>query len=328
MRAMSQSDMAAWGRGHAVSFYALDTEGVDAVARYVARGWVLGECVILVATADHRTSIEARLRELGHDPQRELHRHRYIARDADSTLRSFMTHGSFDGDQFRIVVDAMLEEAGGQGTPVRAFGEMVALLWERGAVEDAIELEMRWNALMRDHDFALLCAYPTGVFDHAELVDVRRVCELHTDMASSGSGPDSSAAVLATGHACSRVYLPIAESVPAARHFVVDVLRRWGNEELAADAALIISELATNALSHAMSPFRAVLDHRGRGLRIGVEDATDVPLERRSSGIEDVSGRGVDIIEALSERWGYSAVPGGKVVWADLPIRASRWQAG
>jgi hypothetical protein len=325
---MSPGDMTAWGRGHAVNFYALDTEGVDAVARYVAAGWTAGECVIVVATRDHRSAIEARLLELGSDPRAELARGRYFPRDADTTLRSLLTGGGFDGSRFREVAGAMLEEAGAGGAPVRAFGEMVALLWQRGSIEDALELEMQWNQLMADHDFDLLCAYPTGVFDHAELVDVRRVCELHTDILHAATRPDRSAAVLAVGHACSRIYLPVPESVPAARHFVVDVLRSWGCDPLATDAALIISELATNALSHAASPFRAVLDRRGRGLRIGVEDATDVPLERRTSGIEDINGRGVAIIEALSERWGYSPVPGGKVVWAELPMHASRWQAG
>ena len=59
-----------------------------------------------------------------------------------------------------------------------------------------------------------------------------------------------------------------------------------------------------------------------------MEDATDIPLERSTTGADDTSGRGVAIIEALSERWGYSAVPGGKVVWAELPLRARRSQAG
>lgn len=325
---MSHSDMTAWGRGHAVNFYALDMEGVDAVARYVAAGWTDGERVIVVATREHRTAIESRLRELGHDPVSEQAQGHYFPRDAEKTLESLMAGGSFDGARFIEVVGAMLRQAGAGGARVRAFGEMVALLWQSGSIEDALELELQWNRLMQEHDFELLCAYPTGVFDRAELVDVRRVCELHTDIVHAAGRPDRTAAVLAMSHACSRVYLPVAESVPAARHFVVDVLLAWGCEHLTSDAALIISELATNALSHAVSPFRAVVDRRGRGLRIGVEDANEVPLERRPSGAYDVGGRGVAIIEALSERWGSSPVPGGKVVWAELPLRASRWQAG
>ena len=115
---------------------------------------------------------------------------------------------------------------------------MVALLWQNGLVEAAIELELMWNQLLRGRDFSLLCAYPTGAFEHAELVDVRRVCELHTDLVPVGcSAPPTGTvladgAVLAAGHACSRVYLPMPESVPAARHFVVDVLRSWGHGDL------------------------------------------------------------------------------------------------
>lgn len=311
-----------------MSFYALDAEGVDSVAHYVAQGWAVGECVIVVATRVHRTAIEARLRDLGHDPAARLAERRYFPHDAENTLRSLLSDGSFDVEKFHVVVGAMLQEAAATGAAIRAFGEMVALLWQLGAIDDAIELELQWNRLMHDHDFSLLCAYPTGMFDHATLVDVRRVCELHTDVVSPPATADPAAHELAVGHACSRIYLPIPESVPAARHFVVDVLRSWGNEDLAADAALIISELATNALSHAMSPFRAVLDRRGRGLRIGVEDAADIALERRSPPADATSGRGVTIIEALSERWGYSSVPGGKVVWAELPLRARHWQAG
>lgn len=311
-----------------MNFYALDTEGVDSVAHYVAQGWAVGECVIVVATRAHRAAIEARLRELGHDPEAEFARRCYFPFDAETTLRSLLSGGSFDVDRFNVMVGAMLHDAAASGASIRAFGEMVALLWKRGAVDDAIELELQWNRLMHDHDFSLLCAYPISAFDHAALVDVRRVCELHTDLVPVASPPDTTAAELAVGHACSRIYLPIPESVPAARHFVVDVLRSWGNDDLAGDAALIISELATNALSHAMSPFRAVLDRRGGGLRIGVEDAADIPLERRMTSAEDTSGRGVAIIEALSERWGYSAVPGGKVVWAELPLSARRWRAG
>ncbi len=74
-------------------------------------------------------------------------------------------------------------------------------------------------------------------------------------------------------HACSRVYLPVAESVPAARHFVVNVLHAWGLGALDADAAIVASELATNAVRHADSPFRATLDRQSDGVRIGVEDA-------------------------------------------------------
>jgi len=311
-----------------VSFYTLDSEGFGAVARFVADGWAHDECVVLVATGPHRAAVETQLEELGHDPASQAAAGRYVTVDAEEALAELVVDGHLDGAMLMRRVDEVVTEASAAGRPIRAFGEMVALLWQRGQIEEAISLELLWNQLLRAHDFSLMCAYPTGAFDHAELVDVRRVCDLHTDLVPVADTSWTDGAQLSLGHACSRVYLPTASSVPAARHFVVDVLRAWGHDSLTADAALIVSELATNALTHAASPFRAVVDRRRGGLRIGVEDAALAPLQRRTAEAGDVSGRGVDIVAALSERWGYSPVPGGKVVWAELLLEPSRSRAG
>ena len=320
---MSHGGMAASGPGHAVGFYALDSEGIDAVARFVASGWDLDECVVVVCTQAHRAAVDGRLVSQGYDPVARADAGRYLVVDAQETLRELLVDGHIDSAHFMRRVGEVLTEASAAGRPVRAFGEIVAILWEHGEVDAAIDLELLWNEILGEYDFTLLCAYPTDSLDHAELVDVRRVCDLHTDLTSTGSPETADAAASAGGHACSRVYLPTPESVPAARHFVVDVLRTWGHEELSADAALIVSELATNALHHAGSPFRAVVDRRRGGLRIGVEDATRTPLERREATREDISGRGVVIVEALARRWGYSPLPGGKVVWAELSLATS-----
>ncbi|GAB3871781.1 MEDS domain-containing protein [Terrabacter terrigena] len=324
---MSLDGMTAWGRGHAVGFYALDGEGIDAVARFVADGWDLDECVVVVATAQHRAAVAELLTGRGYDPVARTDDGRYIALDAADTLQQVMVDGRLDPDLFLARAGEVIGQASSAGVPVRAFGEMVSQLWQNGLVEPAIELELMWNQLLRQHDFTLLCAYPTGAFEHAQLVDVRRVCELHTDLLPP-SAVWEEGGVVEAGHACSRVYLPTPESVPAARHFVVDVLRAWGHAGLAPDAALIVSELATNALRHAGSPFRAVVDRRRGGLRVGVEDTTDTPLQRRDITIDDVNGRGAHIVEALSERWGSSPLPGGKVVWAELPLESGPAHVG
>ncbi|MFM6850080.1 MAG: MEDS domain-containing protein [Terrabacter sp.] len=310
-----------------MSFYALDSEGIDAVARFVADGWDHDECVVVVATAQHRATVDQLLTQRGYDPAARTEHGRYLALDAEAALQEIMVDGRVDPQRFLARAGEVITQASSAGVPIRAFGEMVSQLWQNGMVEAAIELELMWNQLLREHDFTLLCAYPTGAFEHAELVDVRRVCELHTELLPP-SPAWQEGGVVEAGHACSRVYLPTPESVPAARHFVVDVLRAWGHADLVPDAALIISELATNALHHAGSPFRAVVDRRRGGLRVGVEDATEAPLQRREITMDDVGGRGVHIVEALAERWGSSPLPGGKVVWAELPLSASSSRAG
>ena len=349
---MSHAGMPRWGHGHAVSWYALDSEGIEAVARFVAHGWAESDSALIIAPASHRARLEAEIALLGTDPERMRAQGRYVVRDADEALRLFLSDGVLDPQRFRAVVGELLTEASRDGSHVRVFSELIALLWQRDEVTNALELELLWRSLLRERDFSLLCAYPARDFDRSRLVDVRRVCDLHTDLVvaspagrnvASGSatqlgGPDriagadepSAAVVVGRYHACSRVYLPVAESVPDARHFVTDVLRAWGLDALDPDAAIVVSELATNALRHADTPFRAILDRHHDGVRIGVEDAAHDPLARRSPPDSyALGGRGVDIVEALSRRWGSTELPSGKLVWAELAERvASASEAG
>ena len=329
MSDMSQSGMAAWGRGRGVSFYALDNEGVTAVARYVADGWDHDECVVSICTTDVRRRVEGALARLGCDPQHEQAVARYWPRDPEASIAGFVVDGRFDVDAFWRMARALVGPQIAGGRRVRVFSETLSLLWQRGLVEPAVELELHWAEAMEVYDFQLVCAYPGRLADHAELVDVARITALHVDLhVDPGAGPHASddpdvarlTPQLGLTHAYSQVYQPLPESVPAARHFVLDVLRSWGHDGLTADAALIVSELATNALAHAVTPFRALVERRDGGVRIGVEDATEAPLQRRGRSTDAVDGRGVDIVEALSGTWGAQALPGGKVVWADLDL--------
>jgi anti-sigma regulatory factor (Ser/Thr protein kinase) len=325
MGGMSQAGMPRWGHGEGVSWHALGGDGVEAVARFLAHGLAQSEHALVIASASHRERIEAALAQLGANPEQARAQGRYHACDVDDTRRRFVVDGVLDPRRFRAVVAELLAEAGGDRAHVRVFSELIALVWQRDDLDRALELELQWRFLLRRHDFSLLCAYPTAEFPESGRVDVRRVCDLHTDLAHgdsllSSARPDLPAGPVAVGryHACSQVFLPVAESVPSARHFVVDVLRAWGLDDLDGDAAIVISELATNALRHAETPFRAVLDRQQQGVRVGVEDAAPDPLARRSSDSYDLGGRGVDIVEALSRRWGWTELPSGKLVWAEL----------
>jgi hypothetical protein len=93
-----------------------------------------------------------------------------------------------------------------------------------------------------------------------------------------------------------------------------------GDTERVHDAALVLSELVGNAVRHAEGDRLQVhLRCRGDVLRIAVRDGSVVGPVPRDADVEDESGRGLLIIEALSHRWGWQPRPGGKVVWADVP---------
>ena len=84
-------------------------------------------------------------------------------------------------DRFREVIGGLIAEMTRDGRRLRAFGEMVALLWARGDKIAAIRLEDFWNALAKKYDFALFCAYPIGGFaGSAESEPFTHICGQHS----------------------------------------------------------------------------------------------------------------------------------------------------
>lgn len=155
---------------HAVQFYERDEFLLEAVSRFVAAGISDGDCSIVIATKAHRTDIEARLVRRGLDLNAARRRGSYVALDAADTLTKFMVGAAPDPAKFQQVVGALIDRSI-QGPPlrrVRAFGEMVALLWADGNSAGAIEVEHLWNDLAARQPFSLLCGYPMRAFAGAE----------------------------------------------------------------------------------------------------------------------------------------------------------------
>lgn len=312
---------AAASHDHAVNFYDDDVEAVASIARYVAEGLTRGERVVVLATPGHRQALELLL-EHSIDLAWARRTARYLTFDAVGTLDTFMVDGSPDRDRFMACIGGIVAAARADGSSVRAFGEMVALLWDDGNVTGALELEALWNDLAEHYPFSLLCAYPTSAFDDARLVDLGRVCDLHTTVAGPTSYDEEPTGATrhsdAVGDVHSEVFLPVPEAVPALRRFVTSVLGLWGVDHLMWDATLIASELSTNAVRHGESPFRAVISRNAGVVRIGIEDAGPGWPAHRNARLDDLDGRGVAIVEALADRWGCDKSSDGKITWAEL----------
>ncbi|WP_232789008.1 ATP-binding protein [Streptomyces odonnellii] len=110
-----------------------------------------------------------------------------------------------------------------------------------------------------------------------------------------------------------------------AREELRKTLAGWGLSELEECAVLVLSELLTNALEHACGDRAGVETRfvaRPCGLRIEVCDASPKWPEQREPEQGDVNGRGLGIVEALSDQWGWWYRHGhGKTVWAELSLR-------
>ena len=107
------------------------------------------------------------------------------------------------------------------------------------------------------------------------------------------------------------------ESVRAARKFVRDVLPDQSREIVDA-AELMTSELATNCVQHARTDFELAIHSQGQ-IRVEVRDTDQGRPMLRSPMPEEPSGRGLRIVEAMSDTWGIIPSSNGKTVWFTLP---------
>lgn len=117
---------------------------------------------------------------------------------------------------------------------------------------------------------------------------------------------------------------PLPSAVPCARLHAKHIFREWNLAHVADDAELIVSELMTNALKAArplpdVQPIILHLQASDEYLMIQVWDALPAGPAPRPHAIDAETGRGLEIVTLLSDRWGfYHPAGGGKVVWAAL----------
>ena len=172
---------------HVVQFYGHDDELVDAVSGYLSAALGAHEVAIVVATEAHRRAFDLALVGRGVD----LAASSYITLDASETMSKFVIDGRVDRDLFGLVVGQLIRTAAATGRPVRVYGEIVALLWDAGQINAAVELERLWNELGSVLPFSLYCAYPThSVTGAAHRADLEAICHLHADMVGSESPLD------------------------------------------------------------------------------------------------------------------------------------------
>jgi anti-sigma regulatory factor (Ser/Thr protein kinase) len=296
--------------GHVVQFYPAEEELAVQVARYLAEGVKAGNGVLVVATLAHRQAFAASLAAEGVDAGREQQAGRLLVADASGLLGSFLDGGRLDRDKFTAVAAGLIGRAAAGGRPIRIYAEMVALLWDAGDVALAIELEGLWNELGARLPFSLRCGYPARVLAGPDSAGaVRDVCRLHAAVADQRSFPAE------------------LNSVRSARHYVTGLLGRRAGEPvddaLAQDAAIVVTELAANAVLHARSAFTLTVSRSAAGVRIAVRDNTPVAATSDAATSNGApftarAGHGLSVVAQIASSWSVEQLADGKVAWAEL----------
>jgi phosphoserine phosphatase RsbU/P len=133
------------------------------------------------------------------------------------------------------------------------------------------------------------------------------------------------AAVVPMSRCVDGVHPPVATSPARIRRTLRAVFAQWElPAEAAENALLVVEELVANAVDHAGTPFRLTVHHlpsgrTGPALRIAVRDGAPGTPHVRPFSARAARGRGLQMIDALTSRWGWSRTARGKTVWAVLP---------
>lgn len=165
---------------HLVQFYPDEQVFLDTLESFVVAGIAAGESVIIIATPLHLQPLTARLIERGIDVASATANDQLLRLDAAEILSQFMVNGWPDEDSFRRVVATILHRAKSRGQRVRAFGEMVALLWAQGNNVATVRLEHLWHGLCREESFSLFCAYPKCGFTQDASTSIKEICDTHS----------------------------------------------------------------------------------------------------------------------------------------------------
>ena len=123
------------------------------------------------------------------------------------------------------------------------------------------------------------------------------------------------------GYLCCFVTLPtVRQAVADGRAWSREILKEWQLEDVTDVVQQLVSELVTNSVEHAdTSDVRVLLVHANGTLRLDVTDDDVVSLPVLAQpGVDDVSGRGLAIVDALSSRWGVRITACAKTVWCEL----------
>ncbi|MDX3245282.1 SpoIIE family protein phosphatase [Streptomyces sp. ME18-1-4] len=167
--------------------------------------------------------------------------------------------------------------------------------------------------------------------------DVRKLADQLIEVAEERGGDDDVALLLLrrrgpdTPQAGNRLQQHVApgdpEALAEARHMIRAAVRAWGAGDRADEIELVADELITNALMHtegaAIVTVRVVTGGERR-LRVEVEDSSSALPRRREAGESGVSGRGLLLVDLLTDAWGVEARGGGKCVWCEFVVREPR----
>ncbi len=155
----------------------------EAIADFIQGGLLRDELVIIIARTSLRNAIVSKLSAMGLNVQDFKDQGQIKFFDAEFLLSSIVTDGLLEDQAFQEFVVKPVQAARLKYGKIRAFGEMVDILWKRGQHDIALQLEELWDDLAKKHEFALFCIYLLSSFDSSDYdACLEHICKAHTHL--------------------------------------------------------------------------------------------------------------------------------------------------
>lgn len=183
-----------WGEiaphDHLVQIYENENVILDSLEGFVSSGFQAGDSVVIIAIGERIKALDERLIKEGFDLAKLAADKRYIALNAHETLKKFMIKGWPDEFLFtRVIKEVVNTTRSDNSRHLRAYGEMVSILWGLGHNGATVQLEHLWNKLCEKEKFCLFCAYPKSSFKRDTHDSLEHICCAHTKLITGFDKP-------------------------------------------------------------------------------------------------------------------------------------------
>lgn len=176
---------------HMVQVYENEKIFLDTLEGFVGTGFLANDSVVIIATSKHLDALNTRLTSQGFDLNSLISSDQYIPVDAEDLLSVFLVDGWIDENIFNSFITDLVKRAKQRNGKIRAFGEMVAVLWEKGYCGATVQLENLWNQLHSKSPFTLFCAYPKSGFTQSATDSIDIICQQHARVIDGRAKPST-----------------------------------------------------------------------------------------------------------------------------------------
>lgn len=172
---------------HLCQFYQNESMLMESLASFVVPGLTRGDGVVIVATKENVKAFKEFLERRQIDVTRVISNEQLLILDAHETLSMFIVDGLPDRALFNATIPPVIKNMLAKFPKVRAYGEMVNILFHDQNYQATRMLEELWNELARTEPFSLMCGYSICEGHHHENLSqkLEEICEPHTHLISN-----------------------------------------------------------------------------------------------------------------------------------------------